>query len=1081
MTILTLQLLGAPIVKLDDTAVTLGHTKAVAMLAYLAVTRRAHTRDALAGLLWPEFEQQRARGEVRRMLWALQKKLGKQWFQTDRQTIGLVRQADIQVDMTDIQQRLDIRQKHGHQADGLCQDCVEPLAQAVNLYTADFLEGFFLPDSEPFEQWQTKEARQLGQAVIQTVDRLLRWHLTQSAPDASYLTPLALKRLTLDPTHEPTHRLLMALYALDQQTGTALAQYRHCVDVLRQELDISPAAETVQLGERIQQDDAEFSPADLHAAFGLTTRTAAPPATPHNLPTPIIPFIGRVREQTDLLGLLKDPDVRLVSIVAPGGMGKTRLALKVGRQALAQFADGVYLVELAPLADSGGIAPTIASVVGYNFKDDGRSQIQQLLDYLATKKILLLLDNFEHLLDGIGIIADLLRQAPRLKILVTSRQRLNQSGETVFNLRGMALPSWESGADIFHYDAVQLFRLSARRLQPDFNLTGDNMATVIQICHLVQGMPLGILLAASWISVLSPAEIRAEIQHSLDILQANESDLPERQRSIRAIFDHSWEMLTEGGQQVFMKLAIFRGSFTLDAGRATADFTLPQLQSLIGKGLVTKNPNSGRYQIHELLRQYLAEKLDTHPQEKTQAESRHAAYFADFVESREDETKWPEMQAAVNDLTAALLWAACYQEGAIVERIAKHLYDFYAGRGLYETALGIFEEASELIAGDEPADEAVQRAMVKLLGVIGACQERLHRNDAARAALEQSLLLARRLDDPAQIAFSLHELSKIALNVGDGVAARKLAEEALAILRRQNREQAIFSLYFLGNIALETGHLAEAERWYSEGLSSAKAHGHANTLSIAIPLNGLGVVAWRRGEPQTAQNYIEESLEIARTIGHRWSAAECLKDLGRIAADRGDYERAQTLLAESLDIYAAIGKHVNAAYAVRHQGWLAECQGDDRRAARFYEQSFSVFEVEGGELALLFPLVDWGRMAVRLGDYEAAQSRLDMALAAFERVEHSGGIVATQTGLGMLAGAQGRLAEGIALLRESLRRAQDCQEVYESAQTAVELADLLARQGNFAAAWPLLDWAGAHPATPFHFRQRVRDLRQMEK
>ena len=252
----------------------------------------------------------------------------------------------------------------------------------------------------------------------------------------------------------------------------------------------------------------------------------------NNLPVQVTPFVGRESEIEALSKLSLDPDLSLISIIAPGGMGKTRLALELGERMLDRFHNGVFFVELAPISDSENIIPAVAEALGYQFQQDGRSPKQQVLDYLGNKHLLLIMDNFEHLIDGAKIVTEMLKSASKLKILATSRQRLYQPGETLFTLPGLGLPDLDISEDASQFAAIELFQQTARRARTDFVITPANLPPVVQICRLVQGMPLGILLAASWITVLSETEIVTEIQGSLDILEAEGNELPERQRSM---------------------------------------------------------------------------------------------------------------------------------------------------------------------------------------------------------------------------------------------------------------------------------------------------------------------------------------------------------------------------------------------------------------------------------------------------------------------------------------------------------------------------------------------------------------------
>jgi serine/threonine-protein kinase PknK len=291
----------------------------------------------------------------------------------------------------------------------------------------------------------------------------------------------------------------------------------------------------------------------------------------HNLPAQATPFVGREYELTELDKLLTDQTIRLITILAQGGMGKTRLALELAQNAVDQnlYADGVYFVELAPLSDADNIPNAIADAAGYQFLGEG-SPKEQLLTILRERHLLLLLDNFEHLPEGFALVDDIIKSAPNVHIIATSRQRLSETGETLFHLSGMDFPDWETPEDALEYAAVKLLMSSAKRVRPDFELTGDNLDVVARICKLVEGMPLGIVLAASWLAVLSLSEIAEEIQKGLDFLETDETDLPERQRSIRAVMDYSWTHMSDTEQQVFMKLSVFRGGFTREASREVA-------------------------------------------------------------------------------------------------------------------------------------------------------------------------------------------------------------------------------------------------------------------------------------------------------------------------------------------------------------------------------------------------------------------------------------------------------------------------------------------------------------------------------
>jgi len=386
--------------------------------------------------------------------------------------------------------------------------------------------------------------------------------------------------------------------------------------------------------------------------------TPTPPADEprHNLPVQPTPFVGREAELTELARLLDDPGVHLLTILGAGGMGKTRLALEAGAAQMGNFERGVYFVSLAPLQSIEAIVPTVAEALGFSFYTDAEGGAkaeprQQLLDYLRQKRMLILMDNFEHLLDGVNLVTDILETAPDVKILAASRARLSVQGEHLFHLTGMDFPDWETPEDAAECSAVKLFLQSARRTRPGFELVTDDLKYISRICRLVRGMPLGILMVAAWVEMLTPAEIAGEIGQGLDFLETDLRDVPERQRSMRAVFDHSWNLLTEREQEVFQGLSVFRGGFTRQAAQRVTVASLRELMALVNKSLLRRAP-TGRYEVHELLRQYAAEKLDQSPSASETARDRHRAYYTAALQGWCEDLKGPRQRTALAEMDA---------------------------------------------------------------------------------------------------------------------------------------------------------------------------------------------------------------------------------------------------------------------------------------------------------------------------------------------------------------------------------------------------------------------------------------------
>ena len=430
---------------------------------------------------------------------------------------------------------------------------------ALDLYVGDLLP------EDRYEDWAASRRESLRQDRLRLLLSLANLH-DQNKDYLSAIVPFQ-QALAADPACEEAHAGLMRLYALTGQRSAALAQYEVCLQALEKELGVSPSPATIALYQQI-------STGELTAQLpSIAQARPAPPLHP-NLPTYLIPFVGRQGLLVAIRERQADPTCRLLTLVGPGGCGKTRLAVEASSTLSADFPDGIYFVPLAGVRSPAAIVPALIQALDLNFYDKGEPS-QQLLDYLRSKTLLLVLDNYEHLLaasafqveGGTEIVTQILQAAPGVKVIVTSRIRLNLLYETLLPISGMHTPRvpLETAADALQFSAVRLFLEGAQRVVPGFKASRDDLDRILEICRLVQGMPLAILLASAWTRLLSPTEIIAQLAaHSLDLLESRSRDLPERQRSLRAVFDHSWQLLNEDERSLFAALSVFHGGFTAE-------------------------------------------------------------------------------------------------------------------------------------------------------------------------------------------------------------------------------------------------------------------------------------------------------------------------------------------------------------------------------------------------------------------------------------------------------------------------------------------------------------------------------------
>jgi predicted ATPase len=402
----------------------------------------------------------------------------------------------------------------------------------------------------------------------------------------------------------------------------------------------------------------------------------------HNLPAQSTPFIGREDEVAALCDFLDDPQTRLLTIIGPGGMGKTRLALATAETQVGHFLHGVYFVPLAPVDTVEDVALAIGRAIGFSFP--GRADpTEELANFLRRRTMLLVLDNFEHLLDGASVVTTIIQAAPGLQIIVTTRERLQLHDEQLIPLSGLSFPSWETLEDAAEYAAVQLFMQSARRVRPDFELVHEDLEPLARICRLSQGMPLAILLAAGWIELLSPAEIAEELSHNLDILETAIRDRPARQRSMRTVFNYTWAHLNRKEQILLQNLSVFRGGCSIRAAREITSVSLLLLRSLVNKSLL--QPTSGdRYEVHELLRQFAAEKLADDPDEDNTIHNAHSAYYLTAVADRKEALfsdrfldTMAEIDIDLENVRAAWRWAVENRRVELLEQAVICLFNYH--------------------------------------------------------------------------------------------------------------------------------------------------------------------------------------------------------------------------------------------------------------------------------------------------------------------------------------------------------------------------------------------------------------------
>jgi predicted ATPase/DNA-binding NarL/FixJ family response regulator len=632
-------------------------------------------------------------------------------------------------------------------------------------------------------------------------------------------------------------------------------------------------------------------------------------------------------------------------LVGPGGVGKTTLALHAAAELAAEeeFPDGVVVVLLAPVAAAEDVPLAIIEALGIPI-DPVRPAADQLIEALRERKLLLLLDNLEHLL-GRGeaarltrLIGRMLAEGPGVRLLATSRERLRLRNEQVLQVAGLALPSSDSGPKVERAAAVQLFVRQAQRFVSSFALGDENRTAVARICRRLEGLPLAIELAASWTRALTSQEIAAEIDRSLDFLAADDHDTPDRHRSLRAALDHSWQLLDPAERHTLARLAVFRGGCDRDAASAVAGATLPFLTALIDKSLVRATSAAGvtRYTLHELVRQYAGERLADDGTDQSATELRHTIYYAELVQrSIEAQTGgsmpegWAALSENIDNIRSAWMRAAASGNDAIVIGMARGISLLYDTHGWLLDGAVLFGRAAEALHAASPDALAAQGFVIGWQGYFLYRAGRFH--EAARQ-MERGVELARAADSTEGLANLLLHLGAVEVfSARFGEARARHAQAAQLARAAGDYFTAQWIVFFQGMIDLFSGDLAAAERHFIPCLDTWRRQ--AFSRGVVATLLMLGEVARLSGRPADAEMYVRESLRLSSASRDRSTLAACLRELGALALARGEFEEARYLLAESYEGMREVG---DLTYAGRSRSLLVrlDVQRGELAAAR---------------------------------------------------------------------------------------------------------------------------------------------------
>ena len=804
----------------------------------------------------------------------------------------------------------------------------------------------------------------------------------------------------------------------------------------------------VMLSERFERSPAGDSPAEDLLVRKIT-----------NLPTELTPFIGRAGQLADVCSLFEKDIFHLVTLTGPGGVGKTRLAIRVATCLLDHFPDGAWLVELAPLADPNLIAQSIANTIGVREEKNQPIRLT-LLDYLSNRSLLLVLDNSEHLIRAVAELTELLlHNAPKLRILATSREALGVAGEAVCTIPPLSTPKPRDNPPLDklnQYEAVQLFLARAAAVQPSFVLTEQNSTAVAQICTRLDGIPLAIELAAARLRALSPQEIARRLEDSFSLLVGNRTAAP-RQQTLSALIDWSYNLLAENERILLRRLAVFNGGWTLPAaevvcqgGRIDQGDVLDQLSGLIDKSLVIVEPHEdhNRYRFLETIRKFSLAHLAASG-EAVETAQKQAKYFADLamqscaeLSSLQQLAQLARLDEEFDNIRAALEWLRGDENQVeLFLRTVVVLTRFWEIRGVFSEGRGWIESALA-VCPDAPA-----RLRANGLRGVGILAAKHGDYGKAQAMHEQSLALFRELDYKPGIAAELDELGELMHVKGDYEQAVDLYNESLALrYETGDKEGMIDSIGHLGMLAREQGRYPLAKDLLEHGLTLSREL--EDKLITAQSLKNLGLVAFYRCQYRQARQLFEEALSLYRILNDRSGISETLQNLGNVARDQGEFKLAKDYYGECLEIQKTLGDRQGSAQATSSLAEVAFHQGYYPRAADLADTGLELFRGLGVKRGVIYSLGIRAFVAHYQGDFAAAHALANECLSLAQEITTPRPIAYSKEVFGLEAYTEGDYDGAARLFREAMAIFQKIGDRRSVASAWVNLARTAYRQGN---------------------------------
>ncbi len=1072
MSRLQLQLLGGFSAtidgELDDSFPT---DKVRALLAYLSLeSDRPVRRSQLATLLWAEWDEPSAHANLRKSLFRLRQTLNNaapgvadEVLESARQAIQL-RSDAVEVDALRFQSLLDLSDAHQHDALYHCPLCRERLIQASELYQGDLLAGLQLSGAMPFEEWLTVWQERLHRRALALFDGLT----TAYQDDQAYATAIvyASSQLRLEPWRESAHRQLMALFAADGQQARAIQQYETCRRILEEELGILPTAETDLLLARIKQDRGELqidAPAATMSLIGF--------------PAQVTTFLGRDENVAALLERLSDPGVRLVTLTGFGGSGKTALAVRAASRLAAesaQFQDGGWFIPLQAATGHDLLVATIGSHLGVTFSPEAPPE-QQIIESLASKRLLLVLDNYEQLLPETRFVEQILQEAPSVKVVVTSRIPLDLRAEWRLPVDGLSFPTGNDATpdNLGTYEAAKLLESIARQVTPAFAISADNAAAIARICERLDGMPLALEIAGNWLRVHTPDELADQIDRSLDFLVATHRDTPDRHRSLQVVFNHSWSLLSSAEQAALTRLTCFEAPFSLAAIRAITGTTIQELTTLIDHALVRRHA-SGRYSLHPVLREYARVELATSKalfDEHARWHLQRVGGLSERLSTHEAAGAISQLDEELDDIRRGWAWAVDRRHVDWLAVALDGLSTYYESKGFYGEGRDTFRQAASHL-GEGPCDENTETLIHRLQLAAATFLHNLGHVEEAVASADE---ICRKASEPTRTAARLF-LGRAHNLQGNYDEAVVNLEEAMTQLEARGDDAGLArGLHQIGLLHRLRNDYERSIPAYEQSLSLYRQLD--NELGMSENHAGLGLVYKDKGEFHTAIHHLKQAKTIAQTMNHRENTARFSQNLGLVYWQMEDLEQALVQYEQALRVAEELQHRRGIAICLGSIGVLHRRRHQYEEALGYYQRALVISEQNGDQADCALQLGNIGNVHLDMGQFERAIEYHQRALAIDRRLGALEGVGRHLGNIGDGLKDQERYAEARLYFEEGIPLVRQIGSRYYLSWQLVSLAEVLFHLGDLEAAAEMATEAESIALEidrrPYHFLARL--------